>query len=127
MSWKTGKTVAATCGTMYVPKIGKLSSYPIPTLRLPPGNGRVFVELGCGWGRWCIAAARAGYVPIGIDPMLGAVRAARRVPIEEVMCLFPHADEPLAGRVDGVAHAGCHANAVQLRQLLLGLGSLYGR
>jgi uncharacterized protein YbaR (Trm112 family)/SAM-dependent methyltransferase len=73
------KAVAATCGTMYVPQIGKLTSYPIPTLRLPPGNGRVFVELGCGWGRWCIAAARAGYIPIGIDPMLGAVRAARRV------------------------------------------------
>jgi SAM-dependent methyltransferase/uncharacterized protein YbaR (Trm112 family) len=73
------KAVAATCGTMYVPKIGNLTTYPIPTLRLPPGNGRVFVELGCGWGRWCIAAARAGYVPIGIDPMLGAVRAGRRV------------------------------------------------
>jgi SAM-dependent methyltransferase len=64
---------------MYVPKIGKLTTYPIPTLRLPPGDGRTFVELGCGWGRWCIAAARAGYIPIGIDPMLGAVRAARRV------------------------------------------------
>jgi uncharacterized protein YbaR (Trm112 family)/SAM-dependent methyltransferase len=73
------KAVAATCGTMYVPKIGKLTAYPIPTLRLPPGDGRVFIELGCGWGRWCIAAARAGYVPIGVDPMLGAVRAARRV------------------------------------------------
>jgi SAM-dependent methyltransferase/uncharacterized protein YbaR (Trm112 family) len=73
------KAVAATCGTMYVPTIGKLTTYPIPSLRLPPGNGRVFVELGCGWGRWCIAAARAGYVPIGIDPMLGAVRAASRV------------------------------------------------
>jgi SAM-dependent methyltransferase/uncharacterized protein YbaR (Trm112 family) len=73
------KAVAATCGTMYVPQIGKLTTYPIPALRLPPGQGRVFVELGCGWGRWCIAAARAGYTPIGIDPMLGAVRAARRV------------------------------------------------
>jgi SAM-dependent methyltransferase/uncharacterized protein YbaR (Trm112 family) len=56
-----------------------LKEYPIPRLRLPAGQGRSFLELGCNWGRWCIAAARAGYRPVGIDPSFEAVRAANRV------------------------------------------------
>ena len=71
--------IGATNGGLYRPLQGKLKEYPIPTLRLPPGNGRSFLEVGCNWGRWCIAAARAGYRPIGIDPALGGIRAARHV------------------------------------------------
>jgi SAM-dependent methyltransferase len=59
--------------------IGKLRSYPIPELRLPAGEGKTFLDLGCNWGRWSIAAARKGYAVIGVDPSLGAVMAARRV------------------------------------------------
>ena len=73
------KWIAATNGALYSHLAGKLQEYPIPNLRLPPGNGRLFLEIGCNWGRWCIAAARAGYRPIGIDPSLGGVRAARHV------------------------------------------------
>lgn len=56
-----------------------LPRYPIPELQLPAGNGAVFVELGSNWGRWSIAAARSGYRVVGIDPSLGAIRAARRI------------------------------------------------
>ncbi len=73
------KWIAATNGGLYSHLAGKLEEYPIPNLRLPPGNGRLFLEVGCSWGRWCIAAARAGYRPIGVDPSLGGVRAARHV------------------------------------------------
>ncbi len=73
------KWIAATNGALYRHLEGKLREYPIPHLRLPPGNGRLFLEVGCSWGRWCIAAARAGYRPIGVDPSLGGVRAARHV------------------------------------------------
>lgn len=73
------KWIAATNGALYSHLTGKLQEYPIPILRLPPGNGRLFLEVGCSWGRWCVAAARAGYKPIGIDPSLGGVRAARHV------------------------------------------------
>ena len=31
------------------------AEYPIPELRLPPGDGRSFLEVGCNWGRWCVA------------------------------------------------------------------------
>ena len=71
--------VAATNGIAYKSQVGKLAEYPIPTLRLPQSDGKVFLDIGCNWGRWCIAAARKGYKVVGIDPSLGAVMAATRV------------------------------------------------
>ncbi len=71
--------VGATNGIAYVSLVGKLREYPIPDLRLPDSNGSVFLDLGCNWGRWCIAASQKGYKAVGIDPSLGAVMAARRV------------------------------------------------
>jgi uncharacterized protein YbaR (Trm112 family)/SAM-dependent methyltransferase len=71
--------VGATNGIAYKSLVGKLRTYPIPDLRLPTANGSVFLDLGCNWGRWSIAAARKGYKAIGIDPSLGAIMAAKRV------------------------------------------------
>jgi len=71
--------IGATNGSLYQHLVGKLTEYPIPALRLPAGNGRRFLEIGCSWGRWCLAAAQSGYQPVGIDPSLKGVRAARRV------------------------------------------------
>ncbi|MGA9979862.1 MAG: methyltransferase domain-containing protein [Candidatus Sulfotelmatobacter sp.] len=71
--------ISATNGSLYQHLVGNLKEYPIPHLRLPPGDGKLLLEVGCNWGRWCVAAARAGYRPIGIDPSLKAIRAAKRV------------------------------------------------
>lgn len=71
--------IAATCGNLYLGLVGNLPRYPIPSFRLRNGVGRLLVDLGCNWGRWCVAAAREGFLPIGIDPQIGAVLAARRV------------------------------------------------
>jgi SAM-dependent methyltransferase len=71
--------IAATNGCLYVPLIGNLTEYPIPHLRLPRGEGKLFLEIGCHWGRWCVAAARKGYYPVGIDPSLNGIRSARKV------------------------------------------------
>ncbi len=71
--------VGATNGIAYRHLLGSLDRYPIPHLRLAPGNGRTFLDVGCNWGRWSFAAARSGYKVIGIDPSLGAIMAARRV------------------------------------------------
>lgn len=73
------EAVGATCGNMYRSLIGRCTDYPIPCLRVPPGRGELFLDVGCNWGRWCMASARAGYRPVGIDPSLPAVLAARRV------------------------------------------------
>jgi SAM-dependent methyltransferase/uncharacterized protein YbaR (Trm112 family) len=71
--------IGATNGGLYQHLVGNLTEYPIPYLRLPTGKNQLFLEVGCNWGRWCIAAARAGYRPFGIDPSLKAIRAANRV------------------------------------------------
>jgi len=71
--------IGATSGYAYKDLIGKVDEYPIPKLRLPHGNSKLFLDVGCNWGRWSIAASRKGYAVVGLDPSLGAVMAAKRV------------------------------------------------
>ncbi|HEY0427878.1 MAG TPA: methyltransferase domain-containing protein [Pyrinomonadaceae bacterium] len=68
-----------TSGNLYFPVQHKLKRYPIPNFRLPEGNGERLLDVGCNWGRWSIAAALKNYKPVGLDPSLDAVLAARRV------------------------------------------------
>jgi SAM-dependent methyltransferase len=69
--------VAGTCGNLYLGAVGRLERYPIPAFPLD-GPGRL-LDVGCGWGRWSIAAARAGFTATGVDPDEDAIAAARRV------------------------------------------------
>lgn len=71
--------VPYTSGQMYFAIQNKLTRYPIPEIRLPPSAGEHLLDIGCNWGRWSIAAAKKGYNPVGLDPSLNAVLAARRV------------------------------------------------
>lgn len=71
--------VAATNGIGYLSAIGKLKAYPIPDLPVPAAQGLRFLDIGCSWGRWSVAADRKGYRVTGIDPSLGALAAAKRV------------------------------------------------
>lgn len=73
------EAIGATGGYLYAGLAGRLTDYPVPVLRMPEGHGGTFLDLGCSWGRWSIAAARRGYRAIGIDPSIAGVRAARRV------------------------------------------------
>lgn len=71
--------VAATGGNLYRHLVGRLPRYPIPDFPMKHDQGKRLLDLGCNWGRWCFAAAKEGFFPIGIDPQLGAVLAAKRV------------------------------------------------
>lgn len=71
--------IVGTHGNLYRHLAGGIDRYPIPHFPLPPGEGRSLLDVGCNWGRWTIAAARAGYSPIGIDPSFEAIVAARRI------------------------------------------------
>jgi SAM-dependent methyltransferase/uncharacterized protein YbaR (Trm112 family) len=73
------KIISATNGMMYRSLINSLDEYPIPDLRIGQGNGELFLDVGCNWGRWCVAAYRKGFYPIGIDPSLEALLSAVRV------------------------------------------------
>lgn len=68
-----------TCGILYIPLLHKLNRYPLPDMRLPESSGERLLDVGCNWGRWSITAAQKGYKPVGIDPSLNAVLAARRI------------------------------------------------
>ena len=71
--------VGATNGILYSENIANLSRLPIPEIKLPPGNGKQLLDIGCSWGRWCIAGTYKKYRCVGIDPSLGAVLAGRRI------------------------------------------------
>jgi SAM-dependent methyltransferase len=72
--------VASTCGNLYKPLIGKLDRYPIP--RFPLQGGGDLLDIGCGWGRWTIAAAVAGFNATGVDAWPEAIAAAQRVSVQ---------------------------------------------
>lgn len=73
------QALAGTCGHMYRKLPGGLARYPLPRLPLPAGEGRTFVDIGSGWGRWALAAARVGFRACCVDPSLEMLQAARRV------------------------------------------------
>lgn len=72
--------VAGTNGRLYKHRINKLASYPIPDLPFKiEKRESLFLDVGCGWGRWMLSAARQGAVPVGIDIKLEAARATKQV------------------------------------------------
>jgi 2-polyprenyl-3-methyl-5-hydroxy-6-metoxy-1,4-benzoquinol methylase len=66
-----------THGNLY--RGARLTRYPIPRFPLDEGRGLTLLDLGCNWGRWTIAAARAGWRATGVDLAKKSVGAARRV------------------------------------------------
>jgi len=66
-------------GRLYRRIRDSIDHYPIPALRLPAANGETFLDVGCHWGRWAVAAARTGYRVAAIDPNFEALVVARRV------------------------------------------------
>jgi SAM-dependent methyltransferase/uncharacterized protein YbaR (Trm112 family) len=71
--------IVKTNGFLYQELKGSLKRYPIPDIRLPAGEGKTLLDVGCNWGRWTVSAARKGYRAVGLDPSLDAVLAATRV------------------------------------------------
>ena len=71
--------VVNTNGNLYRGARGRLKRYPIPQWPLAPAAGKIVVDVGCSWGRWSVAAARAGFFPVGLDVHIDALAAAQRV------------------------------------------------
>jgi len=71
--------IVGTHGNLYRHLARGVARYPIPHFPLPSGAGKTLLDIGCNWGRWSIAATRAGYDAVGIDPSYEAIVAARRI------------------------------------------------
>jgi SAM-dependent methyltransferase len=72
--------LVGTCGNLYAPIARSIDHYPIPELPLQPERqGDRFVEIGCNWGRWSIAAAQQGYSVTAVDANFRALVVARRI------------------------------------------------
>lgn len=46
----------------------RVKEYPIP--KLPTKGDGTFLDVGCNWGRWTMAAALAGYEPVVLIQLL---------------------------------------------------------
>lgn len=78
--WVVQQQVAATNGVHYVDRIGKLKEYPIFELPVKQVSAnKLMLDIGNGWGRWLVAGANKGYIPIGIDLRLEFCQTARSV------------------------------------------------
>jgi uncharacterized protein YbaR (Trm112 family)/SAM-dependent methyltransferase len=73
--------VAGTNGRLYIPLINKLPRYPIGRWLGKPASRKeaLLLDVGCGWGRWMVAAGQKGYCPVGIDIKIEPLQAALRV------------------------------------------------
>ncbi len=70
--------IVGTHGNLYR-GVSQLSRYPVPEFPLAAQAGDRLLDLGSNWGRWSLAAARAGFDVVGIDPSYEAIAAATRV------------------------------------------------
>lgn len=70
------RKIARTNGRLWESLVGRLTELPIPEIPIPAGNGGLLLDIGCGWGRWMAASARRGYLPVGVDIQVDAVRAS---------------------------------------------------
>src|SRR5438477_7293587 len=65
--WIVQQQIAATNGVHYMDRIGKLSGYPVYEMPVPHVSEKLMLDIGNGWGRWLVAGANKGYIPVGID------------------------------------------------------------
>ena len=78
--WIVQQQIAATNGIHFLNAIGALKEYPIPEIPIDQaGPDNLLLDIGCGWGRWLVAASRKNYIPVGIDLRLEFCETARKV------------------------------------------------
>ena len=76
LPWIVQQQIAATNGKHYTDKVGKLMDYPIYELPVSGVEKGLMLDIGSGWGRWLVAGANKGYIPIGVDIRLEFCEAA---------------------------------------------------
>ncbi len=67
LPWIVQQQIALTNGIHYTDKVGKLTDYPVYELPVSSVKHGLMLDIGPGWGRWLIAGANKGYIPVGAD------------------------------------------------------------
>ena len=78
LPWTVQQQIAATNGIQYADRVGKLTDYPTYELPVKNISAGLMPDIGTGWGRWLVAGATKGYIPVGIDLRLEFCQAARQ-------------------------------------------------
>ena len=66
--WTIQNQIAGTNGIHYIDRVGKLSEIPEYELPVKKVTGNpLMLDIGSGWGRWLIAGAKKGYIPVALD------------------------------------------------------------
>ena len=78
LPWPVQQQIAATNGIQYVDRIGKLTDYPRYELPVDKVTRGLMLDIGSGWGRWLVAGAYKGYIPVGIDLRLEFCQVSRQ-------------------------------------------------
>jgi|TARA_B110000261_G_C13067927_1_gene350912 ubiquinone/menaquinone biosynthesis C-methylase UbiE/uncharacterized protein YbaR (Trm112 family) len=71
--------IAETNSNFYTKAVGKLKTYTIPDFPISTNDNKHLLDVGCGWGRWCISSSKSGFDTIGIDPCIDSIMAAIRI------------------------------------------------
>ena len=71
--------IAETNSNFYAQASGKLKTYTIPDFPLSTKNKNLLLDIGCGWGRWCISANKSGFNTVGIDSCVESIMSAIRI------------------------------------------------
>jgi len=67
LPWIVQQQIAETNGIHYQDTVGKLKDYPVYNMPVESVEKGFMLDIGCGWGRWLLAGANKGYIPIGVD------------------------------------------------------------
>jgi ubiquinone/menaquinone biosynthesis C-methylase UbiE/uncharacterized protein YbaR (Trm112 family) len=71
--------IASTNGLHYVELVNNIKYYPRYNLPVPRARkNEIMLDIGAGWGRWLVAGADKGYIPVGIDFNLGFCQAVQK-------------------------------------------------
>jgi ubiquinone/menaquinone biosynthesis C-methylase UbiE/uncharacterized protein YbaR (Trm112 family) len=80
LPWTVQQQIAATNGIHFRDSVGFLSEYPVPPIPIGKAEeSELFLDIGCGWGRWLVAASKKNYLAVGVDIRLEFCETGRFV------------------------------------------------